>query len=304
MPWKGYNFEDGIVITESAAKKFTSLNMYKKSIRTSRDGILDKERFKSLFPDKLSLENYNKLDKNGIIKVGETINPTELLVAYAEQREMTPTEQLLRNMNKTRYQPFANKSLEWDKAHSGVVKYIRTNGRNITIHELVENPMDIGDKLSASYGNKGIVTKIIPDHEAPHNEKGERYDVILSPSGVPGRINPSQILETAAGKVAKKTGKVYKVENFTDKTAFNTANEERLEGLDLFDENNYFAAIPFFLKANEFNPNNADLNLKIGISYLHTNKKQKAGDYWLSRRLIVYGIFSGYFTSTPASLNI
>ena len=76
--------------------------------------------------------------------------------------------------------------------------------------------------------------------------------------------------------IIAQTNIEFKAENFSDKVAFNTANNDRLEGLDLFEEENHFTAIPYFLKDNKFNPNNADLNLKIEISYLHTNEKQKA----------------------------
>ena len=112
----------------------------------------------------------NQLDKNGIIKPGEKVLPGEYLVAYVEPRDLTGTEQLFKNMNRSKYKPYVNKSLEWDKSHAGIVKYVTQNGKNLIFHVSVENELDIGDKLSGNYGNKGIVTKIIKDEEGDTDE--------------------------------------------------------------------------------------------------------------------------------------
>jgi len=103
----------------------------------------------------------------------------------------------------------------------GEVINLVTTGRNIDIYLKSVHPFQEGDKLAGRYGNKNIVTKIIPDSDAPHRADGTAVDIILNPHGVPGRMNIGQILETAAGKIAKKTGKPYLVENFSSTDASN-----------------------------------------------------------------------------------
>ena len=215
MPWKGYNFEDGVVVTESFADKFTSSSMIKKSLYQTKNGITDKSKFRTIFPDKLTPKNFSKLDNEGIIKEGEKVEPGDILISYMEPRDMTATEMLLKKMGKTSFLHHVDKSLEWPQDKIGIVKYVKKLGKTINIWIIVDHPMVVGDKISGRFGNKGIITKIIPNHEAPHNKDGKRVDLLMSPAGVPGRINPSQLLETAAGKLSEKTGKTYIVKNFS-----------------------------------------------------------------------------------------
>jgi DNA-directed RNA polymerase beta subunit/DNA-directed RNA polymerase beta' subunit len=147
MPWKGYNFEDGVVITESAANKFTSQALTKKNIRLTKNGVQSKAKFRTYFPDKVTLDNYKKLGDDGVIREGEQILPGEALVLYMEPREQTQMERLLKKMNKVSHIPFSDKSLIWENSHSGVVQYVRKIGKTINIFIKVKHPMQIGDKL-------------------------------------------------------------------------------------------------------------------------------------------------------------
>jgi DNA-directed RNA polymerase subunit beta' len=219
MPWKGFNFEDGVVVTESFADKFTSSSMVKKGLYQAKNGVTSKSKFRTIFPDKLTPKNFSKLDEDGIIKEGEKVESGDILVSYMEPRDMTAIEMMLKKMNKTSFLPYIDKSLDWPQDKNGIVKYVRKMGKTINIWIVAEHPMVVGDKISGRYGNKGIITKIIPDDEAPHSKDGTRVDLIMSPAGVPGRINPSQLLETAAGKWSKKTGKPYIVKNFSGENA-------------------------------------------------------------------------------------
>lgn len=260
MPWKGYNFEDGVVATESFAEKFTSSSMVKKSLYQAKNGMTRKSNYRTEFPDKLTPKNFSKLDADGIIKEGEKVEPGDILVSYMEPRDMTTTEMLLKKMSKTSFLPYIDKSLEWPQDKIGVVKYVKKMGRSINIWIVVEHPMVVGDKISGRYGNKGIITKIIPDNDAPHNKDGKRIDLIMSPAGVPGRINPGQLLETAAGKWSEKTGKKYIVKNFSGEDSLaditNKLKKEKLEiNEQLFDgkdgkpfENKIFTGNQYILR--------------------------------------------------------
>ena len=217
MPWHGYNLEDGIIVTDSLAKKFTSTVMIKKSIQVSNKGELDIKKFQSYYPQEITLDNINKLDEQGIVKEGQTINRGEILVAYLHPVDPTDTEKVLRSMNKMISHPYRNQSLVWDAENEGIVTHVRKLGSTINIYVRENQPLVVGDKLAARYGDKGIVTRIIPDDEAPHTKDGARVDMMVNIHGVPGRMNMGQLLEAAAGKWAVKTGNKYYVENFSDK---------------------------------------------------------------------------------------
>jgi DNA-directed RNA polymerase subunit beta' len=226
MPWYGYNFEDGLVVTESLAKKLTSTVILKKSIQISNDGLLEKQKYVSYYPDKITTTNLAKMDEQGIVKEGEKVMPGETLVAYLSKVELTDTEKILKQMNKVISHPYRDRSMVWDGEHEGLIKYVRKVGNTITVWIYEEQPLVVGDKLAARFGDKGIVTKIITDEEAPYTKDGTRIDIIFNPHGVVGRMNMGQMLETAAGKLAMKTGKPYIVKNFSGKNYLTDITEQ------------------------------------------------------------------------------
>jgi DNA-directed RNA polymerase subunit beta' len=217
MPWKGYNYEDGAVITESAAKKLSHQTMHKVNIFFSpKISVMDKSRFIAWYPNDISPSNLNKLDEKGLPKVGQKFLPGEILAAYLVEKEMDDTDRALKKLDKHTFSQYNKKISEWDEDEPGIVTDVQVVGRNIDIYIKSVHPFKEGDKVSARYGNKSIVTKIIPDSEAPHRKDGTPVEIILNPHGVPSRMNLGQILETAASKIAKKTGKTFITDNFED----------------------------------------------------------------------------------------
>ena len=225
IPYKGYNFEDGIVISESAAEKLTSEHLHKKILELdpSKD-VISKERFKAFAvvkSNQMSKEQWDNLDDNGVIKVGTKVLPGQVLIAAVGKNVQTKQSGILASLGKRAFQPMKDKSLVWDEDHVGVViKVVRGVGdKTVKVHVKTEEPAVIGDKLTGRHGNKGIITMILPNHEMPFtkNAEGDRkhLDVLLNPHGVPSRMNIGQMLETAAAKIAEKTGKTYIVNNFS-----------------------------------------------------------------------------------------
>ena len=212
LPYKGLNFEDGIVITDSAAEKLTSEHIHKKHIDTDQNTILNLNTFKSVYPNALSTENLAKLDESGVIKKGAKIHNNEAIVAALRKSEASPELALVRKQLSERPR---NSSLIWPFEDSGEVLEVRRTAKRVTVLIRTEEKAKIGDKLSGRMGNKGIITKIIPDSHAPKGKDGEAVDILLNPHGVISRINIGQIYESAAGKAAKKKGKPHKVQNFT-----------------------------------------------------------------------------------------
>ncbi len=250
MPWKGLNYEDSAVITESLSRRMTSSKIIPESLLVGKEGILDLKRYRAYFPDKLTDIDAEKLDEEGVIKVGEWVDPNGILIAYMEKKDLTDSERVLRSMNKSMYMPYANRALTWHGANRAQVIYVnRLTGGRIVVHLKEVSPMVVGDKITSRAGSKSIVSKIIPDDEAPHKLDGTRIDLIVSPNGVPGRMNPGQLLETAAGKISEKTGKKYYVDNFSGE--------------------DYLKKIQAELKANGLKANDVLLDGKDGKPFLN-----------------------------------
>lgn len=213
-PWKGLNFEDGVVISETAAGKLTSEHMHKKGLST-REATLDgKKKYQAYYPDRMNKEQFDKLDDGGIVQVGQKVKPGDTLVAALADQQLTTEQQKLRLLHKSLVKPKKDKAVTWEEDFEGEVVEINRQGKKVEVHVKTLEPMEVGDKLVGRHGNKGIVTGILPDHEMPHTKKGKPMEILLNPIGTPGRMNVGQVLETAASKVARKEGKPFVIENF------------------------------------------------------------------------------------------
>lgn len=222
LPYKGYNFEDGIVISESAAKKLTSEHVHRKTLEIDPEkDFVDKKKFLSYISTtakKLDVKQLEKLGDDGIVHVGQKVKPGDILVAAVSKRDLVgETARAIGRLDKRMF-AFQDKSVVWDSSHEGeVVKVIRNpNGKGATVFVKTLEPAEIGDKMVGRHGNKGIITRILPDGEMPRigGPDGEHTQVLLNPTGVPTRLNLGQMLETASSKIARKTGKPYMVQNF------------------------------------------------------------------------------------------
>jgi DNA-directed RNA polymerase subunit beta' len=222
LPYKGYNFEDGIVISESAAKKLTSEHVHRKSLEIDPEkDFVDKRKFMSYASTaskKLSAEQMGKLGDDGIVRIGTTVMPNDILVAAVGKHDLIG--EAARAIGRLDKKMFAlkDKSVIWDSQHPGeIVKVVKSpNGKGATVFVKTLEPAEIGDKMVGRHGNKGIITRILPDNEMPRigGPEGTHTEVLMNPSGVPTRLNLGQMLETASSKIAIKTGEPYMVKNF------------------------------------------------------------------------------------------
>jgi DNA-directed RNA polymerase subunit beta' len=216
IPFKGYNFEDGVVISQSAAEALSSAHMHKPSMPLDDAVVLDKKKFLLEHHGLYNKEQISKLDDRGIIQVGQKVKPGDPLIAAMKPyqlKDRTGLAAIRRVMSASH----TDKSLRWDSEFEGDVVGVHHTKDGVTVHVRTVEPMQVGDKMAGRYGNKGIVTMILPNVEMPHTKDGKHIEVALNPSGVPGRMNVGQVLETAAGKIAQKTGKPYIVQNFQPK---------------------------------------------------------------------------------------
>lgn len=210
LPYKGMNFEDAVVISESAAKqKLSSQHMYQHGIDWSPDYKQGKASFISLFANKYDRKTLGNMDDDGIIKEGTVVNFGDPLILAAKKRDIAYGK-----VHRKREAPYSDSSDVWKHHSPGVVTDVfkTSKGTTVLVKSLAE--MQVGDKLSGRYGDKGVVAGVIPDDQMPHDASGKPFDVLLNPLGIISRTNPSQMVEAALGKIAAKTGKPYNVSDF------------------------------------------------------------------------------------------
>jgi len=207
MPYHGLNSNDAIVISEGASRRLTSEHMYREVYPLTNAIELNRERHRAMFGGKYRPEQYAGLDESGVIRKGARVNTHDLLVVGLVKNTISGADAILGRISKQLTRPYREVTLQWEHATPGeVVDVVRVAGQ-IAILVKSNEIMQIGDKLSGRYGNKGVVAKIVPDHEMLRDSHGNVIDAVFTSAGVVSRINPAQIIETAVSKVADKTGK-------------------------------------------------------------------------------------------------
>lgn len=199
MAWEGYNFEDAAVISESAAKKLTSTQMYQYWGPITPNMTIDKRKFTAIFPLAYSRKTLDKFDENGLPKPGVLIERGEPILLAVERNFG------LRASGPVRL--FSNASPEWDYDEPGEVVYVHKGKKHYNIVIKHTSPAKVGDKIAGRWGDKHIISLILPDDQMPKDESGQPFELLLNPLGVQGRVNISQLWELLLSKLAKKLGK-------------------------------------------------------------------------------------------------
>lgn len=240
VPFMGLNFEDGIVISESAAKKLTSVHAYRKDLKETPDTVVSKKTYIAHAGTDFTTKQVEKIGDDGLVKPGTVVHEGDPLVLMMRRptKESVSLFSPLRRGRALKLKPAAS---TWDKPYPGVVTdVVRGEDGRITVYVKTEEPAQVGDKLVGRHGNKGIITRIFADTEMPYKElpNGEKrhVEIALNPLGVPGRINLGQVLETAAGKLAEKKGEPYRVRNFEPKKDYLKSVETDLKKEGLSDK--------------------------------------------------------------------
>ena len=217
MPWDGYNFEDSIVISERLVKEdvLTSVHIAEHEIE-ARDTKLGEEEVTRDIPN-VAEEVLMDLDEMGIVRVGAEVTPGDYLVGKVTPKgetELTPEERLLRAIFGEKAREVRDTSLRVPHGQKGKVIDIQILKRDegadlppgvnqkVRVYVAIQRKIQVGDKLSGRHGNKGVISKINPVEDMPFLEDGTPVDILLSPLGVPSRMNLGQILETHLGWAA------------------------------------------------------------------------------------------------------
>jgi DNA-directed RNA polymerase beta subunit len=216
MPYKGYNHEDGLVISQSCADGLSSHHAYKVDYDVQDISVMKKSLIGRYFAGRYTKEQLENLDDKGFAKVGAIMHHGDPVYVVLEKREATPEERMLGKLHKSLVTPYRPAEEIWTHEENGEVVDAHTEGKAIRLLLRSIKPLEIGDKLTGLHGNKGIVSKILGDHEMPYNkETGKPVDILLNPASVTSRVNLGQLMETAAAKIAKKEGKPYMIHNFS-----------------------------------------------------------------------------------------
>lgn len=233
LSWEGKNFEDAVVISEGFAKRLKSEHMYQHDLEVDDKTEIGKKRYISLFPGKYDKKALARLDDNGVVKPGTTVEYGDPLVLATGRRETAYNK-----VHKKGQAGYADTSIVWDHHDSGVVTDVELGKKGPVVVVKSYSEMQVGDKLSGRYGDKGVIADIISDDQMPHDKDGEPFEVILNPLGVISRTNPAQKVELYLGKIAAKRGKPIKVEDFdSSKDMSQWVHEElRREGLSDLDD--------------------------------------------------------------------
>lgn len=209
VPFGGLNYEDAFVISESAAKKLSSVHMYQYGKEFDENSLKGKKVYMSIFPMKYNRSILENFDEDGVVKPGTRIAPNTPLILSVTARPFS---------SKTLYSgkkgSYLDTSEVWDYDTEGIVTDVYKDKNKVTVTVQTISSARVGDKLAGRYGNKGVIAYIFPDEYMPKDSNGETFDILANPTGISGRGNPSAILETALGKIAKKTGKPFVIDDF------------------------------------------------------------------------------------------
>ncbi len=217
MPWEGYNFEDAIVISERLVKDdvLSSIHIQEYEIDARSTKLGDEEITRDI-PNR-SEESLANLDERGVVRIGAEVGSGDLLVGKVTPKgetELTAEEKLIRAIFKEKAREVRDTSLKVPHGEGGKVigvkLFARDAGDDLSpgVNELVrvfvakKRKIAEGDKLAGRHGNKGVISKIVPEEDMPFLEDGRPVDVVLNPLGVPSRMNIGQILETHLGWAA------------------------------------------------------------------------------------------------------
>lgn len=209
MPWGGNVFEDAVVISDSMAKKLTSSHMYQHQLEKTDRTRIGKKAYISIFPSKYTKDTLANVDDNGIVRVGTEVKYGDPLILGAEERSRA-----LNKIHKKGQAGFQDSAVTWEHHDPGVVTDVMDSKNGPVVVVQSQHPMNTGDKLAGLFGDKSVVSAIVPDSQMPHDAQGNPVEVITSPLGMISRINPVQIVEGSLGKLAKKLGRPLKFEDF------------------------------------------------------------------------------------------
>ena len=238
--WEGYNYEDAILINERLVKEdtFTSIHIEEYDCEC-RDTKLGAEEITRDIPN-IGDDSLKDLDENGIIRIGAEVRPGDILVGKVTPKgetELTAEERLLRAIFGEKAREVRDTSLRVPHGEAGTVVDVKIFTRDnsdelgpgvnqiIRCYIATKRKISVGDKMAGRHGNKGVISRVLPEEDMPFMPDGTPIDILLNPLGVPSRMNLGQVLEVHLGGAAKALG--WKIST----PVFDGANEDDVKEL-------------------------------------------------------------------------
>ncbi len=221
MEWEGYNYEDAILISEKLVQDdvFTSIHIEEHETE-ARDTKLGAEEITRDIPN-VSEDALKDLDADGIIRVGAEVQPGDILVGKVTPKgetELTPEERLLRAIFGEKAREVRDTSLKVPHGEGGIVVDVKVFTREnkdelspgvsklVRVYIAQKRKIQVGDKMAGRHGNKGVISRVLPQADMPFLADGTPLQIVLNPLGVPSRMNIGQVLEVHLGLVCKQLG--------------------------------------------------------------------------------------------------
>ena len=221
MTWEGYNYEDAVLISEKLVKEdiYTSIHIEEYECE-ARDTKLGPEEITAEIPH-VGEDALKMLDPNGVIIVGSEVHAGDILVGKVTPKgetELTAEERLLRAIFSEKSRDVRDTSLKVPHGESGIVvdvkEFTRENddelspgvNRMVRVYIAQKRKLSVGDKMAGRHGNKGVISRILPEEDMPFLPDGTPLEIVLNPLGVPSRMNIGQVLEVHLGYAAKALG--------------------------------------------------------------------------------------------------
>lgn len=213
LAWHGKNFEDAVVVSESAAKKkLVSEHMYQNDIEWGDTHKKGKSAFLGIFPSAYNRKVLENFGDDGIIKVGTEVKHGDPLILAVRERERAYGQ-----VHRGRSPSWLDDTVKWGHHSTGIVTDVEQTPKGAMVVVKAKAELEPGDKLAGRYGDKGVVAEIVPDDQMPTDKDGRPYEILVNPMGIISRGNPAQTVEAALGKIAAITGKPYKMPDFETK---------------------------------------------------------------------------------------
>ncbi len=221
MTWEGYNYEDAVLLNERLVREdvYTSIHIEEYELE-SRDTKLGPEEITRDIPN-VGEDALKDLDERGVIRIGAEVRSGDILVGKVTPKgetELTAEERLLRAIFGEKAREVRDTSLKVPHGESGIIVdvkvFSRENGDELSpgVNMVVRcyiaqrRKISVGDKMSGRHGNKGVISRILPQEDMPYLPDGTPIDIVLNPLGVPSRMNIGQVLEVHLGHAAKRLG--------------------------------------------------------------------------------------------------
>lgn len=216
VPYKGWTMDDAVAISEGFAKRLSSRHhetyLHEVDGRQLKGGL---QHFSALFPTKYKRQQLEMLDEDGVVRPGTIVMPGDPIALATAPRTVSSLTSALGQLGRSERMARRDASLTWEGSVPAKIRSVHKGRSGYKVLVEYVKPADLGDKITLRNGQKGVVSKIIPDDLMLRDQEGSPFDVLLNPLGMPSRINTATPYELLLGKVARKLGRPEKLPPFT-----------------------------------------------------------------------------------------